>query len=223
MTSTESTVKASKKDKVLITTEIISFSRLIADLLPAHVSSSLNSYLEIVCDAIGNAGGEYEFHGDIVFGYFEPSQSDAAIEAAFIIHTELKEARKKAQKESPMRTIYPAIVITRGDLIESQVGIKGKYQREYVGGARGIAGKLRRYIPRLNTQFLVTAPVLESSEMDWNARKVIQYKGRAMSDYLDIFTIDYGVTSRVKDGEMINAEIDRYITANASMMQSSSS
>ena len=59
--------------------------------------------------------------------------------------------------------------------------------------------------------------------MDWNARKVIQYKGRAMSDYLDIFTIDYGVTSRVKDGEMINAEIDRYITANASMMQSSSS
>ena len=120
-----------------------------------------------------------------------------------------------------MRTIYPAIVITRGDLIESQVGIKGKYQREYVGGARVSQVNCVDTFPTEHPVF-VTAPVLESSEMDWNARKVIQYKGRAMSDYLDIFTIDYGVTSRVKDGEMINAEIDRYNT-NASMMQSSSS
>lgn len=205
---------AVRKDKVLITTEIISFSRLIADLLPDQVSSSLNTYLEIIQGAIQQANGECESHGDIVSGYFDPENADAAIEAAFIIHTELKEARKKAPKESPMRTIYPAIVIARGELIETPIKIKGENAKEYVGGARGIAGKMRRYIPKLNTQFLVTGPVLESAKMEWNARKVLRYKGRAMTEYLDLFTIDYGVTSRVKDGEMINTEIDRYIQAN---------
>ena len=56
--------------------------------------------------------------------------------------------------------------------------------------------------------------MLESAKMEWNVRKVLRYKGRAMTEYLDLFTIDYGVTSRVKDGEMINTEIDRYIQAN---------
>lgn len=145
-------------------TDIRDFTSLAETNNPREVVSLLNSYFEVVTDAIHRAGGFInKFGGDSTMAVFgapisAPPKDTAqcALQAAFAIRTRLAEfnARQIERNQPPIRI---GIGINTGEVVTGNIGSRNRFEYTVIGDTVNTAARIQSLTSRFtDSNILIT-------------------------------------------------------------------
>ena len=140
-------VRPRKVEKVVLFSDIVSFSLLSEKLPVSDVADMVNRYLDISSRIISRHGGEVsKFIGDSVMAYFMPDQADAVIRACLEILADMKKLRHSARHDSPFRLLRCGIGLSKGEVVEGNIGSSVKMDYTILGDPVNISARLEALI-----------------------------------------------------------------------------
>jgi len=157
-------IRPKKTERIVFFSDIVSFSAF-ADKLPVeHVVFLVDYYLSICSKIITEAGGEVtKFIGDCVMAYFEADRADAAIQAGLDILLEVAMLRSYAGEDSPLNVLYTGIGITKGVVIEGNLGSQVKKDYTIIGDVVNAASRLEALSRNLDRSLVFSEAVKNST------------------------------------------------------------
>lgn len=162
-------VKPRKVEKIVLLSDIFSFS-LMSEKLPVEdLSKLVNQYFEICTQLLSRQGGEVtKFIGDSVLAYFEPDQADVAVQASVEILEELERLRQTAPADSVLRLLYCGIGLSKGAVVEGNLGSSVKMDFTIIGDPVNIAARLEGLTRQVKKSLVMSAEVRQSLNQDWD-------------------------------------------------------
>ncbi len=162
-------VQPRKVEKIVLLSDIFSFSLLSEKLPVEDISKLVNQYFEICTQILSRKGGEVtKFIGDSVLAYFEPDQADVAVQASVEILEELMKLRQAAPKDSMLRLLYCGIGLSKGAVVEGNLGSSIKMDYTIIGDPVNIAARLEGLTRQVKKSLVMSAEVRHSLRQDWD-------------------------------------------------------
>lgn len=207
-------IPARKVEKIILFSDIVSFSTF-ADKLPVEqVVSLVSHYLTVCSKIITERGGEVtKFIGDCVMAYFDGDNADAAIEASLDILTELRVLRNVSLDGSIIRVLHAGIGLAKGTVIEGNIGSTVKKDYTILGDAVNLASRLEALTRNLSHSLVFSLEVKDSTEEMWDFVRLgtVQPKGKA--EALEIYSVDSAIARKPNDGVQLANYISEYLDA----------
>ena len=203
-----------KVEKIVLFSDIVSFSTF-ADKLPVEqVVSLVSHYLTVCSKIITERGGEVtKFIGDCVMAYFDGDSADAAIEASLDILTELRVLRNVSLDGSIIRVLYAGIGLAKGTVIEGNIGSTLKKDYTILGDAVNIASRLEALTRNLSHSLAFSLEVKDSTEEMWDFVRLGTVRPKGKAEPLDIYSIDSAIARKPNDGVQLANYISEYLDA----------
>ncbi len=162
-------VKPRAVEKIVMFSDMVSFSTFVEKLPVESVVSLVNDYFTICTDNITAKAGEVnKFIGDCVLAYFEAEQGDDAIQASLDILTELENLRNSAPAGSQLGVLYCGIGIAKGMVIEGNIGSSVKKDYTIIGDVVNVAQRLETLTRKLSCPLVFSLEVKNSLNKTWN-------------------------------------------------------
>jgi class 3 adenylate cyclase len=162
-------VPAQKVEKIVLFGDIVSFSAISENLPVEMIARMINRYLEICCDEISVAGGEVtKFMGDGVMAYFAPGLADNAVEACLNILSKVQDLRQSADIRSPLRLMYCGFGLSRGVVIEGNMGSAIKKDYTILGDPVNTAKRLEALTRDVHKAIVLSEQVKNSTQRSWD-------------------------------------------------------
>jgi adenylate cyclase len=137
------TLKPRYTEKIIFFADVISFTSITEKLEVTEVVDLLNQFFTICTNAIAARGGEVtKFIGDCVMAYFDGDRADDALQASLDILAELEILRNQAPTHSPLRVLYIGIGLSKGTVLEGNIGSQTKKEYTVIGDAVNVVGDL---------------------------------------------------------------------------------
>ncbi|MBD2184741.1 BLUF domain-containing protein [Planktothrix sp. FACHB-1355] len=201
-----------KVEKIILFSDIVSFSTLVEKLPCEEIVAILNQYFTICTNIIVAKGGEItKFIGDCVMAYFSGEQADAAIQASLDILTEIETVRISAPEGSPLRVLYNGIGLAQGEVIEGNIGSHVKMDYTILGDAVNIAQRLECLTRKLSRSLIFSLEVKNSTAGVWNFVKLGKSKVKGKEEAIEIYSIDDRVTKQPSSNAEMAADISNYL------------
>jgi len=157
-----------KLDRVVLFTDMVSFSTISHRLPLDAVSELVGSYLEACSIAISKQGGEVtKFLGDGVMAYFDVADVDAAIQSCVDIQLELEHIRTQAPSGSALRLLFSGFGLAVGPVIEGTLGSSVKVDYTIIGEPVNTAARVEALTRTLDTPILMTDDVCAAAQGAW--------------------------------------------------------
>jgi len=162
-------VEPRKTEKIVLLSDIVSFS-LMSEKLPVEdISMLVNQYFEICTQIISRHGGEVtKYIGDSVLAYFDPTQADTALQASMEILEELSKLRQAVPANSVLRLLYSGIGLSKGAVVEGNLGSSVKMDYTIIGDPVNIAARLEGLTRQVKKSLVMSAELKNSLQQDWN-------------------------------------------------------
>lgn len=159
--------------RVVLFTDMVSFSA-ISDRLPIeHVAELVESYLETCSVCIARHGGEVtKFLGDGVLAYFDGDAADDALQACVDIQRELQHIRDDAPVASPLRLLFTGCGLALGSVMEGSMGSSVKMEYTIIGEPVNTASKVEQLTRGLDAPVLMTDDVVNAARSSWDTTLV---------------------------------------------------
>ncbi|MBE0638916.1 MAG: adenylate/guanylate cyclase domain-containing protein, partial [Bacteroidales bacterium] len=106
--------------------------------------------------------------GDSVLAYFEPDQADVAVQASLEILEELERLRQAAPSDSVLRLLYCGIGLSKGAVVEGNLGSSVKMDFTIIGDPVNIAARLEGLTRQVKKSLVMSAEVRQSLRQDWD-------------------------------------------------------
>jgi adenylate cyclase len=205
-------VRPKKTEKIIFFSDIVSFSAF-ADKLPVeHVVSLVDYYLSVCAKIITEAGGEVtKFIGDCVMAYFDADQADAAIQAGLDILLDVAMLRSYAQEDSVLKVLYTGIGITKGVVIEANLGSPFKKDYTVIGDVVNAASRLEALTRNLPRSLVFSEAVKNSTQKTWNFTNLGSYQLKGKTQPIQVYSIDQAITIKCSNGTQVAREITEYL------------
>jgi adenylate cyclase len=205
-------VRPKKIERIVLFCDIVSFSAF-ADKLPVeHVVFLADYYLSICSKIITEAGGEVtKFIGDCVMAYFDAEQADAAIQAGLDILLEVAMLRSYAGEDSPLNVLYTGIGITKGLVIEGNLGSQVKKDYTIIGDVVNAASRLEALSRNLDRSLVFSEAVKSSTKKAWDFVHLGSFAIKGKVQPTEVYSIDQEITRKSSDGEQFAREITEYL------------
>lgn len=201
-----------KVEKIVLFSDIVSFSTLVEKLPCEEIVAILNKYFTICTDPIVARGGEInKFIGDCVMAYFSAEQADEAIQASLDILSEVEKLRSSAPEGSPLRVLYNGIGLAQGEVIEGNIGSYVKMDYTIIGDAVNIAQRLESLTRKLSRSLIFSLPIKNSTSRYWDFVKLGQCKVKGKEELIEIYSIDNKITSLPSNNIQMAGEISHYL------------
>jgi len=158
-----------KVDRIVLFTDVVSFSA-ISDRLPIEaVAELVGTYLETCSVGIARHGGEVtKFLGDGVMAYFDVEDADGALEACRDIQAELTRIRDSASERSGLRLLYSGFGLSLGSVLEGSMGSSIKMDYTIIGEPVNTAAKLEALTRTVGRPVLMTSDVVDATHRPWD-------------------------------------------------------
>lgn len=197
-----------KVERIVLFGDIVSFST-ISELLPVEkVAGMINHFLDIAGSEIAAMGGEVtKFIGDCIMAYFPGECADDAINACLNILHELEVERNKAGNQDLSRLLYCGFGLSKGDVIEGNLGSKVKTDYTILGDPVNTAARLEALTRVVKKSLIVAEEVKISARSSWNFCSLgrLDLKGKAQS--CEAFFPDHVLVRDFIDKELLAERI----------------
>lgn len=159
--------------RVVLFTDMVSFSA-ISDRLPIEqVAELVESYLETCSVCIARHGGEVtKFLGDGVLAYFDGDATDDSLQACVGIQRELQHVRDTAPATSPLRLLFTGCGLALGSVMEGSMGSSVKMEYTIIGEPVNTASKVEELTRTLDAPVLMTDDVVNAAGSWWDTTLV---------------------------------------------------
>ena len=161
-------VPLQKLDRVVLFTDMVSFSAISHRLPVEAVSELVGTYLEACSITISNHRGEVtKFLGDGVMAYFDVAAADAAIQSCVDIQLELERIRAEAPSRSALRLLFSGFGLALGPVIEGTLGSSVKVDYTIIGEPVNTAARVEALTRTLDAPVLMTDDVCAAANGAW--------------------------------------------------------
>jgi class 3 adenylate cyclase len=155
--------------RLVMFTDMVSFSAITARLPIDEVSELVAAYLEVCSTGIARRGGEVsKYLGDGVLAYFDPAGVDDALQSTIDIQRELRSIRENAPPGSALRMLSTGFGIALGPVIEGSMGSSVKMDYTIIGEPVNTAARLEALTRTLDAPVLMTDEVAAAAGEDWD-------------------------------------------------------
>ncbi len=173
-----------KVERIVLFGDIVSFST-ISEFLPVEkVAGMINHFLDIASGEIVAMGGEItKFIGDCIMAYFPEEGADDAINACINILRRLEEERYRADHNDLVRLLYCGFGLSKGSVIEGNLGSTVKTDYTILGEPVNTAARLEAMTRVVKKAIVVSEDVKIAARADWNFTPLgrLDLKGKAQS------------------------------------------
>lgn len=208
------TVPLRKVEKIVLFSDIVSFSTLVEKLPCDEIVGILNMYFTICTNIITARGGEVtKFIGDCVMAYFSAEKADAAIQASLDILTELEILRNFAPADSPLTVLYNGIGLSQGEVIEGNIGSNVKMDYTILGDAVNVAQRLESLTRQESRSLILSLPVKRSAVNAWKFVSLGKCYVKGKEESIEIYSIDDRITKKLSDSVQLASRINNYLDA----------
>lgn len=183
-----------KTTKTILFTDIVAFSSICENQPVEEIESMLNLFLEICSSHITLQGGEVtKYIGDCVMAYFEPHESDFALQACIDILKELQSIRNNNNYSKLIQSVYCGFGLACGEVLEGNMGSSIKKDYTIIGDAVNTASRLETVTRTLNRAIVFSSDIRRNLKNKWNYEPhgMVNLKGKqrdveiySMKDYL---------------------------------------
>lgn len=189
-------VPSRKVEKLILFTDIVSFSFLSDHFSVEEVSQVVNDLLDLCTSCIAERGGEVsKFIGDCVMAYFSPSQVDQAIEASLAILDRLRRLRAEGAPGSFHRVLYCGIGLSLGTVIEGNIGSATKMDYTIIGDPVNTAARVESLTRQLGKALALTEKVKTRAQRPWHFIDVGHHDLKGKTLDTRVFSIDNPLVS----------------------------
>lgn len=207
----EMLISPKKEKKVVVSIGILSLETLINKLPVTHLYSTLNTYYDLAYRYVNRYKGHFQISADKINAFFSEEDSDDALQCSLDLLDELKMVRKKSPRQNPLKVIYLGIGISYGNMLEANIGPANKKLKTIIGDVLWKADRLQSYTSKVARQLILDESFKEVLSSNWYAEKIGIVKNNRTLKKTNIYTVDYGISSRPKSYSMIQKEIERYL------------
>ena len=207
-------IPARKVEKIVLFSDIVSFSTFAEKLPVEQVVSLVSHYLTVCSKIITDRGGEVtKFIGDCVMAYFDGDSADAAIEASLDILTELRVLRNVSLDGSIIRVLHAGIGLAKGTVIEGNMGSTVKKDYTILGDAVNLASRLEALTRNLSHSLAFSLEVKNSTEEMWDFVQLGTAKPKGKAEAVEIYSVDSAIARKPNDGIQLASYISEYLDA----------
>lgn len=206
------TLKPRYIEKIILFADVISFSSITEKLQVAEVVELLNQFFTICTKVIAARGGEVtKFIGDCVMAYFDADRADAALQASLDILSELEILRNQALTNSPLRVLYTGIGLSKGIVVEGNIGSQTKKEFTVIGDAVNVASRIESMTRQLN-RFLVFSNSVRMGLSDrWKPVRLGDFHTKGREGTVEVYSIDDLLTLQKSDFYKLKQEIKQHL------------
>lgn len=211
------TVPVKKTEAVILFSDIVAFSYF-SSLYPVEeVADLVNLYLDMSTKAIVREGGEVtKYVGDCVVAYFPDNGSDAAIRAAITILESTRDIRKNAARCRLQQSLYCGIGITKGPVIEGNIGSSTKLDYTVLGDIVNQAARLESMTRKVSKALALSDAVRQATKEPWPFRTVGEFNLKGQAGTQPVVTIERDVVDDFPDYQTIIERTTRHCDISAS-------
>ncbi len=202
-------VPSTKAEKVILVSDIVSFTQF-ADTLDAEdVVRLVNVFSEIVSDSVQEYGGQInKFMGDGALAYFDGLAADDALEAGLEILRRLEEAREAADESDPLSALYCGIGLAKGIVIEGNLGSESKRDFTIIGDAVNVAARLEALTRRVARWIIFSQSVADALDNRWDIVGSRDYVLKGKREGVKFCSVNRQVARKTKKNHEIIRSIE---------------
>lgn len=206
------TLKPRYTEKIILFGDVVSFSSITEKLQVAEVVDLLNQFFTICTKAIAARGGEVtKFIGDCVMAYFDGDRADAALQASLDILSEIEILRNQAPSNSPLRVLYIGIGLSKGIVLEGNIGSQTKKEFTVIGDAVNVASRIESMTRQLNRFLVFSASVRMGLSDRWKPVRLGDFHTKGREEIVEVYSIDDMLTLQKSDFHKLKQEIKQHL------------
>ena len=199
-------------EKIIFFADIISFTNITEKLEVTEVVDLLNQFFTICTKAMAARGGEVtKFIGDCVMAYFDGDRADDALQASLEILAELEILRNQAPINSPLRVLYIGIGLSKGIVLEGNIGSQTKKEYTVIGDAVNVASRIEALTRQLNRFLVFSASVREGLSDRWRPVRLGDFHAKGRDEIVEVYSIDDLLTFQKSDFQKLKQEIKQHL------------
>jgi class 3 adenylate cyclase len=199
-------------EKIIFFADIISFTSITEKLEVSNVVDLLNQFFTISTKAIASRGGEVsKFIGDCVMAYFDGDRADEAVQASIDILAELEILRNQSPPHSPLRALYIGIGLSKGIVLEGNIGSQNKKEYTVIGDAVNVASRIESLTRQLNRFLVFSSDVRNGLSDRWRPVRLGDFKAKGKEAIIEVYSIDDILTFQKSDFQKLKLEINQHI------------
>ncbi|MFM8442149.1 MAG: BLUF domain-containing protein [Methylococcus sp.] len=203
------TVPVHKTEQLVLFGDIVAFSYL-SGLFPVEeVAELVNLFLEISSREVVAHGGQVtKYVGDCIVAHFPPDRADDAIRACLAILRQLHDLRLSAGQCRLQRFLYCGLGLSKGPVIEGNIGSSVKMDYTVLGDIVNLAARLESLTRELNRALAFSESVKDACTEDWGFEKAGEFQLKGQSHSLPIFSLDDPIVRHMKSHQAILQDIE---------------
>ena len=206
------TLKPRYIEKIIFFADVISFTSITEKLEVSEVVDLLNQFFTICTKAVAARGGEVtKFIGDCVMAYFDGDCADEALQVSLDILAALEVLRNQAPAHSPLRALYVGIGLSKGIVLEGNIGSQTKKEYTVIGDAVNVASRIEALTRQLNRFLVFSASVREGLSDRWQPVRLGDFQAKGKDAIVEVYSIDNVLTFQKSDFQKLKQEIKQHL------------
>ena len=184
------TVPVKKTESVILFGDIVAFSYF-SSLYPVEeVSELVNLFLDVSSNIIVSHGGQVtKYVGDCVVAHFPEEATDQAIKASLEILEAVRGLRMSAGKCRLQSFLYCGIGLSKGSVIEGNIGSSTKLDYTVLGDIVNLASRLEALTRTVGKALALSDAVRSAAQEPWDFVHAGEFHLKGQVDAQSIYTI----------------------------------
>ena len=180
-----------KIEAVVMFSDIVG-STTLSEFLPVEkITLVLDAYYAAATKALSAAGGDIlKLTGDGFMARFPADRTNEAVAAALALQKNLQSIRANAAPDDPRRMLFAGIGITRGAVLEGNIGSGMRRDYTLLGDSVNTAARLEAVTRRVMRGLVFDDSVYDRLTDRSAAKKLGLYKPKGKSSHLNIYTLN---------------------------------
>ncbi len=195
-------------EKIILFADVIGFASITEKLQVTEVVELLNQFFTVCTSEIVAKGGEVtKFIGDCVMAYFDGDRADEALQASLNILSELEILRALEPVNSPLRILYIGIGLSKGTVLEGNIGSQTKKEYTVIGDAVNVASRIESLTRQLNRFLVFSEAVRDGLSDHWKILKMGDFYTKGREAIVEVYSIDDPLVCQKSDFHSLQQEI----------------
>lgn len=172
--------------------DLVSFTSLSEIFSVEKVVEIVNLFLDLSSKIISETGGDVsKFIGDGILAYFFIDKADNALDATLSMFHTLMAIREEAHKNSLLKHLYCGCGLTRGLVMEGNIGSNLKMDYTIIGDSVNVTSHLDGLTRELKKALLMSEEFVNSI---YKPRKIInlgKYSIKGKQSRIKVYSLDH--------------------------------
>lgn len=192
-------VPVHKTEKVVLFGDIVAFSYLSQRFPIEEVADLVSQFLEVCSRRIVESGGEVtKYVGDCVMAHFNAENADGALEACLGTLCDIRDMRKGADNCRLMRFLYSGFGLTKGSVIEGNIGSSIKLDYTVLGDTVNLAARLEGLTRNIGRAIALTGAVRDACSRAWRFVPVGEFCLKGQSQASLVYSLEDDVVGEMR-------------------------